>query len=275
MDFTVFVEKLHSQLLLVQKIARNTAFTFLLISLVIPFLSQIVNTQAHDTDSINPNTKVKVEKVMKDNSKVVKEMTLQELQADSELNSFSKFNHTEEIKQTNLNLTLETIQQIEAQKGVIYEGEIAVVNSSVLASLGYSPEQIVLIEEMANIYNSQSTKQLKVSIDELTLSKHRPNLFTIQAQAVCTPKSETKFEWWGFRSVLDGCAVNEAKWNYSQLAAIIGLWSLTPCTWICAVFAAYQGGIVGALEYQNNRCNGQGAILTIVHPGLWSVEPVC
>jgi hypothetical protein len=275
MDYSVVVESLRSKLLFVQKIARNTALAFLLISLVIPVSFQIVSTQAHDADSINSNIKVKVEKVKKDKTVEIKEVTLEELQADSELNSFGKFNHTEQIKQTNLNLTPNIIRQIEAQKGVVYENETAVVNPVVLANLGYNPEQIQAVQNMVNFYNFQSTKQLKVSIDELTLSKNRPNLLTIQAQAACTPKAETKFEWWGFRSVLDGCAVNEAKWNYSQFAAIIGLWSLTPCTWICAVLAAYQGGIVGALEYQNNRCNGQGAILTIVHPGLWSVEPIC
>jgi hypothetical protein len=271
---SLFVENLHSKLLLVQKIARNTALTFLLISLVIPIMQYTITTQAQNSQTINPDSKVRVEIVNKNNTKTVKQLTVQKLQTDTEFGNTVKFNQNIP-RQNQLDLNKDKIQQIESSKAVFYQDQIALVDQSVLVSLGYSPEQILLVKEMVNTYNSQITKEVKVSIDEPKLSKNSFNTFTVRAQAACTPKAETKFEWWGFRSVLDGCAVNEAKWNYSQFAAIIGLWSLTPCSWICAVVAAYQGGIVGALEYQNNRCDGRGAILTVVHPGLWSVEPVC
>jgi hypothetical protein len=275
MDSTVFVESLHSKLLLVQKVARNIALMLLLVSLLFPTLNEIINTQAQDTNQINPNTKVTVEKVRKDKTTQIEETTLEELKSDVDLANLNNFKHTEEAKQSQLELTPEKIQEIESSKAVFYQDQNALVDQSILASFGYSPEQIVLVEEMVNIYNSQNIKKLKVSIDEPKLSKNSFNIFTVRAQAACTPKAETKFEWWGFRSVLDGCAVNEAKWNYSQFAAIIGLWGLTPCSWICAVIAAYQAGIVGALEYQNNKCDGKGAILTVIQPGLWNVEPVC
>jgi hypothetical protein len=283
MDSSVFVEKLHSKLLLVQKIARNTAFTFLLVSLLIPISSQVVSTQAHDSGSVNSNTKVKVEKVMKDNTREIKEMTLAELNSDQELTSLSKsnFEQTDQIKQTNLNLTPDTIKQIEAQKGVVYESAVAVVNPSILTNLGYTMEQIQAIQNMANFYNSQTIKSLQMTFDDLKVSKSKPNFFTVQAEAACQYESRISWQIWGAEIWLNNCLIEEIKVGVlvgDAIAVVIGLASGATLTPLGVIIAASINLYVGILDAKNGQCGNQGANLNVLYNNnnslMW-ISSVC
>jgi hypothetical protein len=276
MDSKSFVDtnSLQTILLCVKKFARNIALMLLLISFLIPISHQVINTQAQDTNHVNLNAQVEVEIVKNDNTQIIKQTTLHELQTDSDLVNINKFDQNE-LDKVELKLTPEVIKEIEAKQGIVYEGEVAVTNHSVLSSLGYTAKQIELIQNMADFYNSQTVKKVKITIDDLNVSERQISFFTIQAQAACTPKAETTWEWWGSRTVLDGCGVNQYKWNYGQLAAIIGLASFSPCSFLCGLVSTNQAAIVGALEYENNRCEGKGAILTLLYIGVWKVESVC
>ncbi len=267
----MFVEEIQPQILLVQKIARNLALTLLLISVVIPF-TQVINLQAQNSNPINPDSKVTVEKVMKDDTREIKELTVAELNKNEELVNSGKFNQTEEAR--HLDLTAEKIKQIESQLGVAYEKNQAVIQQPVLLSLGYNSEQINLIQSMVDFYNSQTIKLVNIKFDNQKISNNS-NFLSVQVQAACTPQIDTKWEWWGSRTVLDGCGVNQFKWNYTQASIIIGLIGLSPCSVLCGLVAANYALIAGALEYRSNQCEGKGAILSLLYIGVWNVDPIC
>jgi hypothetical protein len=280
MDSTVFVESLHSKLLLVQKVARNIALMLLLVSLLFPTLNEIINTQAQDTNQINPNTKVTVEKVRKDKTTQIEETTLEELKSDVDLANLNNFKHTEEAKQSQLELTPEKIQEIENQQGVIYENEVAVVNHSVLSNLGYTSAQINVIQNMADFYNSQSIKSLKITFNDLRVSKNKPNLFTVQAQAACQYEHRVNWQIWGAEVWLNNCLIEDIKIGLltgDTIAIVIGLASGTTLTPLGVLVAAYIHLYVGILDSKNGQCDNRGANLNIPYIGstlMW-VSSVC
>lgn len=267
MFFTFSSER--SYLSRVSKLLHNLGLTILLVSLVVPLLHQVINVKAQ-INQIDSNTKVTIEKIDKNQTREVNQMTLEELKQDTELAKINSLDKSPQVE-TDFKLTPQQIQTIEAKGGIFYQAGVAIVNESLLTDLGYTPAQTQTIKEMVTIYNSQTIKQVKITTDVPVQS----SFLTIQAQAVCTPKIDTTWHWWGYQAVLDACGINEFKWGFTKEAAVVGLWSLTPCSWVCAVLATYRGSIVPALEYQSNRCDGRGAILTIIQPVVWRVEPIC
>lgn len=205
---SLFAETLQPKLQIVQKIARNAALTLSLIGLVLPISYLAVTANTENPPTINSNTKVTVEIVNKNDTKTVRQMTVQELQTDSELDNLKTF-EAEKVKQTQLELTPEKIQEIENRKGIIYDNQVAVVKREVLLILGYTPQQVDVIQEMVDFYNSQTIKSVKFNFDGDKIAKSKSNFFTVQTQAAACEKEirHDSNHWWGVRYFMNDCMV--------------------------------------------------------------------
>lgn len=272
MDFHPFADTSNLQNLIsfTRKTARNLALILLLTSFVIPISYMAINTQAQNSNQINLNTKVIVEKVRKNRSKEIKEMTLQEIKSDTELVNFNKFNQTKQVKQTQLNLTPEAIQEIEAKKGVVYENEVAITDQSILTILGYSPAQIELIQNMVDFYNSQTIKSVKIT-HPLDKAVSKSNFFTVQAQAAPC-QNELKFDsqyWWGWRYFMNKCLVDhlEGGNNLTTIAAgVVGGFFVCPIA--CAILGTYIELHLVEIIKIHKECNENGVFMNL----YWSLD---
>lgn len=265
MNSNLFAESLQPQLLRLQKILRNIALRLLLLGVIIP-TSQAIKIEAQNSDAINPKSIVTVEKVRKDNTVEIKEMTLEELQTDSELVNIMKFGQND-LSQVHLNLTSEKIQQIESNSGVFYREGNTVVDQSVLATLGYSLEQIALIQKMVDFSNLQTTKLIKISYHSQQ-SASKSNFFTIQAQAAPC-QSEMTFDsqhWWGWRYFMNKCLVQNLE-SGQDFLSIVSLGSIF-CPIACGIISFYVQLHLHQLVKMHNDCDEAGAFMNL----YWSLD---
>jgi hypothetical protein len=280
MDSKSFADtnNLQTTLSYVKKFARNIALMLLLVSFVIPISYMAINTQAHqDTNQINPNTKVTVEKVRKDKSIEIEETTLEELKSDIELANLGNFNQTAQAAQSQLQLTPEKIQEIENQQGVVYQNEVAIVDPSTLTSLGYNSQQIQVIEAMADFYNAQSIKSINLKFNtNMETSKY--NFFSVQAQAAPC-QDELKYEsqiLWGWRYRMNKCLVNHIEGN-NNWVAILGSFGagVVICPIACTIISVYIQLHINELIKIHKECDENGVFLDIYWSGDIEYKHVC
>ncbi len=284
MDSKSFADttKLQTTLSYVKKFARNITLMLLLMSFIIPISYTAINTHAHqETNQINPNTKVTVQKVRKDKTTEIEETTLEEMKVDIELAKLSNFNQTEQAKKGQLELTAERIQEIENQQGVVYENEVAIVNKSILATLGYTSEQIGVIQNMADFYNSQAIKSFQVTFDDLKVAKNKSNFFSVEAQAACQYESRINWQIWGAEIWLNNCLIEDIKIGVlvgDTIGIVIGLASGATLAPLGVLVVTFIHLYVGILDSKNGQCDNKGANLNILYNNnnslMW-VSSVC
>jgi hypothetical protein len=247
---------------------RNTTLLLLLMSFVIPFSYKIISTQAQSSNQFN--SRVTVEKVKKDKTYETKEMSWHELKLDSDFVNLTAFNHSEQFKQAQLELTSEKVQHIESNKAVIYQNEVAIADQSVLTNLGYNSEQITLIQKMVDFYNSQTIKSINIKFE----TKHivnKSNLFAIEAQAApCQDefRHDSK-HWWGNRYFMNKCLVDHIegagdKGTIAQLiAAFFGV-----CTVVCSIMGLYFYLHRIDMTAKHKECGENGVFVDVI----WSLD---
>lgn len=269
---SLFVESLQFPLSVIRKVTRNVTITLLLFSVLIP-ISQSLNIQAQNAETINLNTKVLVEIVKKDSTWETKTMTLQELQSDKELANIGQLQF--DAAQAKLNLTSGKIQAIESIGGVFYQDQVAITDLLVLASLGYNPEQIAVIQKMVDFYNSQTITSVNLKLETQKTGSLIP--FTVQAQAQPCQR-EIKHDsqhWWGNRYFINDCMVDHLE-NIEDAAGIASIIAgLVGCNVFCGVIALYIYLHTWEMKRINQQC-GENGVFMDIH---WSLDiaftPIC
>jgi hypothetical protein len=245
---------------------KITAIVLIIVSVITPFAYQMTQVFALDYA-------VEMHIKYKDGTK----QSIFKTQEDLDAEALPDIKPAEDYPEIETGFTAEQVQEIDKIGGVAYDRfYVASVNQSLLRDKGYTDAQISDIIKMVEWYNS--FKVLSVEVIDLGIRKEAKKAsFGVTASAApCEPKADFSLHYWGHQWVMDECALNDYKLEQTYSAAYVTfLGAVTPCSFWCAGYGIYQGLFIPSLEHASGQCEDGGAIVQILHGGIWKVLPNC
>ncbi|MGL4758822.1 MAG: hypothetical protein ACRCXZ_05775 [Patescibacteria group bacterium] len=155
-----------------------------------------------------------------------------------------------------------------------------------LIQSGYSNDQIQLIKQMIEEYNSLKEYR-KVDLNALS-NASTSSIETISSSAIssltggisakagwCEHNIKINLEWWRIWTHINQCSIETLNYFSDVSATVIGLLTATPWSWACGIIAGVITINKAWIGWLNSRCGGDGVMFNRIHNGITYFWAVC